>query len=303
MRITSLRQLAERQHGVLSFPQARELGVTRHSWRTLCRNDVLSEVFDDVALVGGSVLTDLGWIKAATLAGGSQCMASHKSSAAVWGVRITAADPIHVIVPDRRHRLRSPRLAVHRPTDVLDLEIVECNGIPTTHPLRTLCDLGAVDAAAVPIALSHFVANGFVHIDAVHAALARHRGRGRSGATALAEALGGYALGDKAPDSVLEVYMANLCRRFGIPALEFHANVCGWEVDFLVVGRRVIIETDGWSAHGLDRDQFERDRRKDAHLRANGYTVLRFTWTQVTKSPEWVASTIRHVIAQEQRRH
>jgi very-short-patch-repair endonuclease len=160
-----------------------------------------------------------------------------------------------------------------------------------------------VDAAAVPIALGQFVASGLVRIGEVHHALARHRGRGRAGATALVAALEAFALGDKAPDSVLEVHMANLCRRHGLPALEFHALVCGWEVDFLVPGTRVIIETDGWSTHGLDREQFELDRRKDAHLRSNGYTVLRFTWTQVTKSPEWVAATIRSAIASDRRLH
>ena len=41
------------------------------------------------------------------------------------------------------------------------------------------------------------------------------------------------------------------------------------------------METDGWRAHG-HRRAFEGDRAKDAMLQSHGYTVVRFTWRQVT---------------------
>jgi hypothetical protein len=39
---------------------------------------------------------------------------------------------------------------------------------------------------------------------------------------------------------------------------------------------QVIVETDGWEAHGT-RTAFRADRAKDAALTASGYRVLRFT--------------------------
>ncbi len=70
----------------------------------------------------------------------------------------------------------------------------------------------------------------------------------------------------------------------------------GWEVDFHVDGTPVIVECDGWSSHGLDRDQFERDRRKDAELRAAGYVVCRYSWLQITRQPTWTANNLRQVL-------
>ena len=40
----------------------------------------------------------------------------------------------------------------------------------------------------------------------------------------------------------------------------------------------MIVETDGWEAHGT-RAAFESDRAKDAALTAAGYRVVRFTWS------------------------
>ena len=70
----------------------------------------------------------------------------------------------------------------------------------------------------------------------------------------------------------------------------------GYEVDFAIRQHRLILECDGWDAHGRDRRQFERDREKDAVLAAAGWLVLRFTWLRITRQPGWVASTIRAVI-------
>ena len=58
-------------------------------------------------------------------------------------------------------------------------------------------------------------------------------------------------------------------------AVRQQAWVCGWPVDFLI-GDRLIIEVDGFAYHSSPAD-YERDRRKDRTLHANGYIVLRFT--------------------------
>jgi very-short-patch-repair endonuclease len=59
----------------------------------------------------------------------------------------------------------------------------------------------------------------------------------------------------------------------------------------------VVVECDGWSSHGLDREQFERDRRKDADLHAAGFVVCRYSWRQITREPRWVAANLRTVLA------
>lgn len=49
----------------------------------------------------------------------------------------------------------------------------------------------------------------------------------------------------------------------------------------LVVGGRVVVELDGYEFH-RSRAQFEEDRRRDRELVAQGFIVLRFTWSDVT---------------------
>jgi hypothetical protein len=74
---------------------------------------------------------------------------------------------VDVIVP-RQRRVRLANVFVHRPTDRHDLEPVVRRGIPTTSPLRTLMDLGAVASVEdVAILLDHLVSGRLVTVEAV----------------------------------------------------------------------------------------------------------------------------------------
>jgi hypothetical protein len=99
-------------------------------------------------------------------------------------------------------------------------------------------------------------------------------------------------------DSDLEVLMGDILATFGLPAAEFHAHIGGYEVDFWIVGSNVVIECDGWSSHGLDRDQFEFDRVRDADLLAQGFITVRATWQQMVRGPRAVARRIETTLAQ-----
>ncbi len=115
---------------------------------------------------------------------------------------------------------------------------------------------------------------------------------------ALRAALDRWALDDKPADSDLEAMMGEILLTFGLPSAEFHAVVGGYEVDFWIIGSSVIIECDGWSAHGADHDQFEFDRLRDAELLAKGIITLRVTWRQLVRTPRAVAGRIRATLAQ-----
>jgi very-short-patch-repair endonuclease len=71
----------------------------------------------------------------------------------------------------------------------------------------------------------------------------------------------------------------------------------GHMVDFAWAAERLIVETDGWAAHG-HRAGFERDRERDAELAAAGWLVLRFTWRQLRERPMWVAGRVAQALAQ-----
>jgi very-short-patch-repair endonuclease len=68
----------------------------------------------------------------------------------------------------------------------------------------------------------------------------------------------------------------------------------GW-VDLVVEGR-VIVEIDGLAYHS-DGRQFALDRRRDAAAQLRGYRVLRFTWLDAVRRPEYLVATIRELLA------
>ena len=171
------------------------------------------------------------------------------------------------------------------------------HGIPATDPLRTLLDLGAVDPFALDTALTRFVVDGFVTPRAVRAALMRHSRQGRHGVVALRNALERWSLDDKPADSDLEALMAQVLDKYSLPPAQFHARLGNYEVDFWIVGSKVIIECDGWASHGADREQFEFDRIRNAELTADGFVIVHVTWRQLVNTPRAVALRIERNLA------
>ncbi len=90
----------------------------------------------------------------------------------------------------------------------------------------------------------------------------------------------------------MERLLLGLVRRRGLPEPEANARLHGYEVDFLWRERRVVVEMDSRAFHS-DPLAFTRDRVRSNELQLRGYTVLRFTWSQVTREPELVVARIR----------
>jgi very-short-patch-repair endonuclease len=293
-----LRRLAARQHGLVTLEQAVADGWSRATWYRACADGRLGSVAPAVAALPGAPDTPEQRILAAILARGGRAMASHRSAAYLWGVDIDGANPVDITGADRGCRPAIGWVAAHNPRDVDDLRPVQRRGIPTTNPLRVLVDLGQVAPSAVTAALEHYLAEGLVDLRSVKTALIRHARQGRHGIFALRAALDSATIDDVPADSELELAMARLLADHDLPPAQFHARILGFEVDFAIVPERVVLECDGWTSHGLDRVQFERDRRRDATLAAGGWVVLRFTWTQISRRPAWVAGAIRRTLSQ-----
>jgi very-short-patch-repair endonuclease len=270
-------------HGLVTLDQAKLHGMSTADWNRANRdgNRAIEPLFRNVARVVGAPTSAEQRILAAVLAAGSDAMASHRSAARLWGVERSDDDPIDIMLASRSRRARLDNVVVHRPRDLADLRPVVRSGIPTTNPLRVLLDLGAVDPAGVASALQRFVMAGFVTPSSVSAALGRHSAKGRAGLTSLRRALERWMIDGKPSDSDLENQMTTIARDFGLPPMQFHAVVGGYEIDFLVLGTPIIVECDGWTTHGVDRTQFARDRDKDSELNALGFIVHRVTASQL----------------------
>jgi very-short-patch-repair endonuclease len=297
MHMHRLELFASTHHGVVTRSAAIDAGVSERSWSRACSTGQLDLLFPRVARIPGSPRSREQQVLAAVLAAGAGAMASHRSSAHIWGASRPIDDPIDLIVDRRQASARlGPGVRVHHPRDLDELRPVVRLGIPTTNPMRMLLDLGAVDPIGVLPALDRMVTLRVVTPTAVAAFLDRHRRRGRHGVKALAAALNVWQIDSRDVHSALEVDMNRLLRRFGLPPAIFHAVVAGYQVDFLFADTQVVIECDGHESHGLDRDQFEFDRQRDAELMAAGFVVVHVTWTQVHRQPAEVAARLCEVL-------
>ena len=243
----------------------------------------LEPIHPNVARLYGSPDTREQRIAAAVLAASPGAMASHRSAAHLWDIPRPDDDPVDIIVVSRTRGLALDGVIVHRPRDDKDLSPVLRTNIPTCNILRLGCDMGAVDPRGAREAVLYIVTNAIASPRALRTACDVHTRRGRHGVPAFRAALDEFMIDDKPIDSILESTMRDVSRRFGLPAMEFHAIVLGYEVDFLVTGTPVVLECDGWDSHGRNRRQFERDRERDATLTAAGYVVVRFTWRKLVR--------------------
>jgi hypothetical protein len=96
--------------------------------------------------------------------------------------------------------------------------------------------------------------------------------------------------------SALEGEFLLLCGKFEIPPPRTNQWVGGYEVDCVWPGSKLIVELDGRRFHD-DGFSIPADRDKDEALSRAGFTILRFTYWQVTKQPGEVARAIRAELA------
>jgi very-short-patch-repair endonuclease len=235
---------------------------------------------------------------AAVLACGPGAVLSHRSAAALWGFLPGHLLPIDVTAPNRRGR--GPKgIAAHRHGSLRPQDLTTAKGISCTSVARTLIDLaGVVELGQLRRAFAEAEFLRILDLEEVREVIKRNRGRrGVAGLRMLVDELDPLA---KRARNELERRFLALCRRAGVPSPEVNANleVAGRRVqpDFLWREERVIIETDGYEAHGT-RSAFKADRRRDRKFILAGWRVSRCTWDEVFDEPEEVVDCLRGLLA------
>jgi hypothetical protein len=169
-------------------------------------------------------------------------------------------------------------------------------GIPTTDPVRTLIDLGAVvDATILTQALDRALAMRLVTVEAAVAEINRLSRQGRPGPKRLRQVIADRGHIGAPNPSVLESHMLRLMVKHNlpIPSIEVVVGPNGeYRLDFADVPIKLAIEVDGYAWHS-NPEQLRRDHRRRNRLHAGGWHTLVFTWTDVTEHPDEVAAEIR----------
>jgi hypothetical protein len=261
----ALAALAERQHGVIAARQLIALGFGRRAIENRVRAGQLHVWYRGVYAVGHRALTREGRWLAAVLAVGPGAVLSHRTAAALWGIRPTARARIEVTVPVKRRSVGDIQL--HHARLAAD-EVTAVDDIPVTTAARTLVDLAAVLRPREVVKAAEqteILRLPFPDLE---------RYRGRRGVKSLPR--------DEPPPtrSELEARFIAFLNANDLPRPLVNARIQGVEADFAWPNVKAMVELDGFATHGTRR-AFERDRARDRALQAAGWRVVRVTWRQL----------------------
>lgn len=289
-------EFATNNYGVASREELRAVGFDDRAIEHRLAVGRLQRLHRGVYAVGHAHLGREGRWRAAVLACGEGAVLSHWDAAALYDLAASRGARIHVTRPSNAGR--SPdaaRIALHRVGTFQPWEGRLIDGIPATTVARTLLDLAP---KLRPRALEDLIARAdrlqVFDLRAVHRSLQAHpRQPGAPRLRSVVDALSRTPAADLR--SPLEVRLLQLCDDYNLPTPRANTTIAGLLVDFHWPGTNLIVETDGYAYHSTP-SSFERDRERDQRLTLAGYTVVRFTYNQVTGTPEAVAARLRRLL-------
>lgn len=175
-------------------------------------------------------------------------------------------------------------------------DVVVVGGASVTSRLRTVLDcLAHLPDGASERLLAWCVTRELVTPDDLTTAL--RVGPGRWGSARLRRALRDAERGTL---SVAERRLRHIVRSAGLTGCLFDQRITDargviGRADALFAAERLVVEVDGFAYHAVAA--FQADRDKQNRLMIAGFTVLRFTWSDLTDRPGHVADQIRRTLA------
>jgi hypothetical protein len=240
----------------------------------------------------------------AVLAVGNDALLSHDSAAFEWRL-IQRSPKIRHVAVRRWNRTHHESIVVHESLDLQLSDRALLDGIPLTEPARTVVDLGATSPWLVERALSAGLRKELFEVGDVEGFVRRVAKRGRRGVGVVRPFLEMHRNVSGRTESLLEDRFLRILFESGIelPTAQFNVLdgsrrfVC--RADFAYVDYRLLIELDGRSYHS-DATAFQRDRDKQNRTQALGWATLRFTWFDIHREPDRVATTVAEWLARDQ---
>lgn len=233
---------------------------------------------------------------AAVLASGEGAVLSHRSATALWGIWGSGTGEVHVTLPRKTRARRS----IRRHFGALPFdEVTIRDGIPVTSAARAVLDLAADKGeAAAESALREMEYLGIYGPVSIPALLDRHpRHKGTPLVRTCLERLRGDP-GGRIRSPLEELFL---------PFLDAHhilrPRLNPWlivgddrfQVDCLWPDAHLVVELDGFKAHGTKR-AFRKDRRRSRRLEAEGFSVIRITEDQLSSEPRQIAADLRSLL-------
>jgi very-short-patch-repair endonuclease len=274
-----IRELAERQHALVSRDQLLELGLNSTTISRMRRSGEWERYTKRVLKRSGVPRTYEQWLMAAALDAGPTSFVSHDASAALW--KVSGFGLLHL----RHADVSRPRGGTRRPSDLarihelLDLEpdhTTMLNGIPISTPTRVVFELAGARPERAERACDNLWSRNLTSRNLLMKMFDEWADRGRAGTVLMREILERRPQGYVPPASNLESRFRWLAEREGVGPFRRQVDLGGevWigRVDFLDQRCPLVVVVLSEEYHGALCDQLDDARRFEA-LDAAGFTV------------------------------
>ena len=292
--------IAQLQRGRVARRQLLVAGVSKAAIGRMISRGLLHAEHVGVYAVAHRAPVPFGRETAALLACGDQACLSHRSAAAVWRILEPDDGAVEVTIVASNSGRRRPDVQVHHSRDLVPRDLRIHEGLPLTSPARTLLDLaGCLDSRSLERALDEALMVLKI-VSRPQVLDLFGRANGHAGASML-RTLMTRRSDSSITHSEAERKCLELIREARLPEPKTQVRIAGYTVDLLWPDLRVVFEIDGYNFH-MSRFAFDRDRRKDAALKAAGYDPNRLSRDQVTFEPYVAVAAISAAIARAARR-
>ena len=285
--------IAAEQAGVFTLAQAGDEGWTPRQVRRRVEEHTWVRVAGRGYAGAAPEITALGQAWAARLTWPG-CVVSHTTAARLHGFPVEVDPDTHVVVGAGAHS--ATRLRAHQ-VPLADHDIViTAGGLLACSRHRTALDCLVWLPEDRALRLFAWLSTHGVLTRAELAAAVPGR-LGREGTPRLLRLLRVTRSGAVSP---AERRMHTLLHAAGLRGWRAGCQIFDGDgliavVDLLFAAERLIVEIDGWAAHG-SREAFVTDRRRQNRLVNAGYLVLRFTWEDIVRHPESVVASVQRAL-------
>jgi hypothetical protein len=267
--------VAERQEGVISFHQLLALRFSRKEITTRVRRGDLIPLHRGVFAVSRRTLSGRGWLHAALLATGPRAFLSHRSAAAVYGLRRIDRRHIHLTTSGNGRRIRD-NLILHRSTILHADDVRTYDGFRVSSIPRMLIELAPREPRAeLERLITEAARRDLLQLDRLAAALDRVHSARIEGLGKLHRALGDYVHTPRDASTLERDFATFLAQHPELPQPQRNVQLENrYELDFYWPEQRLAVELDGRRYHQSLKDR-ERDNAKDIWLQKRRIRIVR----------------------------
>ena len=285
----AIARIAARQDNVIGREQLVAAGLGRGAIAHRVAVRWMQRMHQGVYLIGAAPPTLMARARAAAIACGDDATISHRAAAVLFGLLPDSGGDVDVTVVGRNAH-RQQRIRIHRVTRMARQDVVILSGLRVTSIARTVCDLAATESEReTERAFQEALYRRVVTPRGLAAVLTRQPTR--PGAAVIQALIRDPRL----TRSERERLLLKLIDQAQLPRPLTNVRTQGIPVDVLWPVEKLIVEFDGWGAHG-HRLAFEKDRKRDQILVAAGYRVIRVTDRQLLDEPLAVIARIAQAL-------